>query len=327
MIKKIELLVFSMFAITLLIISGCISKSEEGLREVAMIFDSPIADDAFSIACLRGAEKAKSELGIGLVVTESTTFSESENLQRKYSASKQYGLIICNGGNQIQSLTKIYADFPEQKFVLVDGDITDKANVSSILSRDNESSFLAGALAAMVTQTNCIGFIGGMDIPAIHRFLAGYQAGAGYINPACKILVAYSGSWANDGKTKALALQQLDQGADIVFGPSGAGSLGVIQAVQERGLYAIGVDTDQSPAAPRNVLASAVKDIDVSIFEAIKDSLEGNFQSGIQVAGLKEGGVDLVFNNSLPVVTPEMKKKIAETKEKIISSKIIVPES
>lgn len=216
-------------------------------------------------------------------------------------------------------------DFPKQQFALVDGDIADRANISSLVSRDNESSFLAGAVAAMVSQTNQIGFIGGMDVPAIHRFLAGYQAGAQYINPECKVIVAYAGTWANDGKTEALALQQYQQGADIIFGPAGAGSLGVIEAAKEKNLYTIGVDADQSPIEPLNVLASTVKNVDVAVFGVIKLSIEERFSGGIQTSGLKEGGVGIALNNTLSLITPEIKARIAEIEEKIISGEIIVP--
>jgi basic membrane protein A len=252
--------------------------------------------------------------------------AESASLQRNYAKSKQDNLIICIGPSHSQSLRQLSLDFPKQQFTLVDGDIADRANISSLVSRDNESSFLAGAVAAMVSQTNQIGFIGGMDVTAIHRFLAGYQAGAQYINPECKVIVAYAGTWANDGKTKALALQQYQQGADIIFGPTGAGSIGVIEAAKEKNLYAIGVDTDQSTIGPRNVLASTVKNVDVAILGAMKLSIEEKFSGGIQTSGLKEGGVGIVVNNTLSIITPEIKERITEIEKKIISGDITVPE-
>jgi basic membrane protein A and related proteins len=323
--KKYSISILSILAAVLLVIPGCADKIDTVPVQVAMIFDSPIASDAFSLACLLGAERAKAEFGIGLDFSVSATTSETEKIQRKYTESKQYNLIICVGSNQTDSLRKIGTDFSRQKFAQVDGDITDRANISSLLSRDNESSFLAGALAAMITRNNHIGFIGGMDVTAIHRFLAGFQAGVKYNNPECKIAVAYSDNWTNDGKTKALALQQFQQGVDVIFASAGAGNLGVIESAKEQGLYTFGMDTDQSSLAPQNILASAVKHMDRAVFEAIKRSVEGNFSGGIQTTGLKEGEVELAINNALPAITPEMRIRLAEIEKKIISGEIIVP--
>ena len=311
----------------IVLVPGCTHENEQVFK-VAMVFDSPIADDAFSTTCLRGAEKAQREFGISLEITESLTAADSARLQRDYAKSKENNLIICIAGpSHSESLSQLSLDFPKQQFALVDGDIADRPNISSLVSRDNESSFLAGAVAAMVSQTNQIGFIGGMDDPAFHRFLAGYQAGAQYINPECRVIVDYAGTWANDGKTKALALQQYQQGADIIFGPAGAGSIGVIEAAIEKNLYAIGVDTDQSPLGPQNVLASTIKNVDVSVFEAIILSIEGKFSAGIQTSGLKEGGVGIALNNSLSLLTPEIKARITEIEGKIVSGEITVPAS
>jgi basic membrane protein A and related proteins len=307
-----------------LLLSGC-TVDEKEVTRVAMIFDSPIADDAFSTACLRGAEMAQKETGTTLMVAETVNAAQTADLQKQFTKDKKYELIICIGYSHAEPLKQLSGSFKQQKYILVDGDITDKANVSSLQLRDNESSFLAGALAAMVCRTGKIGFVGGMDIPAIQRFLAGYEAGARYINPACVILTGYSGSWLNDGKTKELALRQYQQGADVIFSPSGAGSMGVIAAAKEANLYAIGVDTDQSPAGPQNVLASTLKNVDTAVYEAIKITEAGNFSGGIQTSGLKEGGVGLAINSALVNITQGMKDRLAEIEEKIISGEITVP--
>lgn len=138
--------------------------------------------------------------------------------------------------------------------------------------------------------------------------------------------MAYAGNWLNDGTTKALALQQISAGADILYGPAGAGSLGVIEAAREKGLWAIGVDADQSPLAPLNVLFSAIKNVDVSVFESIRSVVEGQFSGGVQSVGLKEGAVSIKINSALSVITPVMQANIAELEKKIIAGEIIVPE-
>jgi basic membrane protein A and related proteins len=327
MITKTIWILFLALLITLLAVSGCGAKSNTlSTKNVGMLFDSPIASDSFSLACLRGAEEAQVQFGIGLDVSESITPAETESLQQRYASGKKYALIFCIGPSHTRPTNRIFTDFPQQKFALIDGSITDKANLTSILSRDNESSFLAGSLAAMLTRTGQIGFVGGMDVPAIHRFLAGYQAGAAYISPSCKVLVGYSGTWINDGKTHSLALQQFGLGADIIFTPAGGGSVGVIEAAREQGLYAIGVDADQSPLAPQNVAASTLKNVDRAVFSSIKQVLDGNFKGGLQTMGLKEGEVALAINETLPLITPQIKSRIAEIEQKIITGEIKVPE-
>jgi basic membrane protein A len=322
--KKLMTIAVLILVFSALLLPGC-NAGEKNATRVAMIFDSPVADSVFSTACLRGAEKAQKETGTTLMVAETVNAAQTADLQRKFTEDKQYELIICIGYSHSEPLKQLSGDFKKQNFLLVDGDITDKDNVSSLVLRDNESSFLAGALAAMASRTGKIGFVGGMDIPAIHRFLAGYEAGAHYINPACEILTDYSGSWLNDGKTKELALQQYQLGADVIFSPSGAGSLGVIEAAKEVDGYAIGVDTDQSPAGPQNVLASTLKHVDKAVYDAIKTTKAGNFSGGIQTSGLKEGGVGLSINNALAHITQDMKDRMAEIEEKIISGEIVVP--
>jgi basic membrane protein A len=184
---------------------------------------------------------------------------------------------------------------------------------------------LAGALAAMVSETNKTGFVGGMDIPVITRFLAGYYAGARYINPDCEIIVSYVGSWNNPERGKELALELYDNGVEVVFGAAGASGVGVIEAAEERDLYAICADTDKRNLAPDNVLVSTLKSTDVAVFDVIKDVVDGDFEGGIHSWGLKEGGVGLSLDNALPIVTDEKKEEIREIREEIIDGGIEIP--
>jgi basic membrane protein A len=314
------------------VLSGCASHEPvttetqiETVYKVVMLFDSPIADDAFSLRCLRGAEKAKYEYGIGLTICEAGTSAEAADLLKNLAASRRYDLIICIGSSQSALSLEVAGEYPEQDFAVVDGNIPGVSNVASLLSRDEESSFLAGALAAMMTETDIIGFIGGIDQPSIQRFLSGYRAGAQYINPDCNVLVSFSGNWLNDGATYALVLQQSAQGADVFFGPAGAGSLGVIKAAGEQGLYVVGVDSDQSYLAPQNVIASALKSVEVSVYEVISLAVGGNFTGSMQSVGLAEGGVGIAYNNDLAAVTSAIREEIAALQDKIISGEIVIP--
>jgi basic membrane protein A len=326
MTNKLVVIILLIGLSGLLVISACESQEQKTTTKVIILFDSPLTENTFSLACLRGAEKAKIQYGIELTFSEAGSDAEAEVLLARLAESKRYDIIISVGTSQTFALRKIAVKYSKQKFASVDGDIADIANVSSLLIRDNESSFLAGALAAWVTKTGRIGFIGGRDEPSIQRFLAGYKAGAKSVKPDCQIAVSYAGSWLNDGTTKRLAWQQISEGADILYGPAGAGSLGVIEAARQKGLWAIGVDADQSPLAPLNVLFSAIKNVDVSVFETIRSVVEINFKGGVQSVGLKEGAVAIKINSALSVITPAMQANIGELEKKIISGEIRVPE-
>jgi basic membrane protein A and related proteins len=331
-VKRIGiLLIFVFLALLAMTACGTRTTSPSGgpgvPKRIVLLFDSPVADDSFSLACLRGAEKAKNEYGITLTICEAGTDSEAASLMLQLAESKRYDLIIGMGGSQTAALEEAAKKYASQKFASVDGDTADMSNVSSLLTRDNESSYLAGALAAMISKTNIIGFVGGREQPSIQRFLAGYRAGAQYIKADCKVLEAYAGSWLNDGKTKSLAQQQIAEGADVVYGPAGAGSLGVIEAAREKGLYAVGVDADQSPLAPETVIISAVKHIDVPVYETIRSLVQNRFSTGIQSSGLKEGAVEGKINTTIMAITPVMQTKIGELEKKVISGEIRVPEN
>jgi branched-chain amino acid transport system substrate-binding protein len=294
---------------------------EREKAKVAIVFDTGGLDvEGFNSVCLSGAKKVEEELNIKLDYVVAKTIQEFYDLQRGYAGA--YDIIICTGSNQADALWDVSKEFPEQKFVLVDGTESERENVASLSFRDEESSFLAGALAAMVSETNKTGFVGGMDIPVITRFLAGYYAGVRYINPDCEIIVSYVGSWTNPKRGKELALELYDNGAEVVFGAAGASGVGVIEAAEERNLYAIGADTDQRCLAPDNVLVSTLKCTDVAVFDVIKDLVDGDFEGGIHSQGLKEGGVGLSLDNALPIVTDEMKEEIREIREEIIDGGI-----
>ncbi|RCV64150.1 membrane lipoprotein, substrate-binding protein [Methanophagales archaeon] len=295
---------------------------EREKANVAIVFDTG-GLDGFNKVCLSGAKKAEEELKIELDYVVAKTIQEFDELQRGYAGA--YDIIICTGSNQADALCDVSKEFAEQKFVLVDGTVSERENVASLLFRDEESSFLAGALAAMVSETNKTGFVGGMDIPVITRFLAGYYAGARYINPDCEIIVSYVGSWNNPERGKELALELYDNGVEVVFGAAGASGVGVIEAAEERDLYAICADTDKRNLAPDNVLVSTLKSTDVAVFDVIKDVVDGDFEGGIHTWGLKEGGVGLSLDNALPIVTDEKKEEIREIREEIIDGGIEIP--
>jgi basic membrane protein A and related proteins len=194
---------------------------------------------------------------------------------------------------------------PEARFVLIDSPLLDAQgkpftlpNVHTVVFKEEEGSFLVGALAGLVTRTGKVGFVGGMEVPLIRKFEAGFRAGVMTTNPqaARSLLVSYTGSFDNVSAGKQVGQDLLAKGADVVFHAAGGDGLGVIQAVKEaraagRKVFVIGVDSDQSHVAPEAVLTSMVKRVDLAVYTATRELVEGAFRPGDLVMGLKEGGV------------------------------------
>ena len=223
---------------------------------------------------------------------------------------------------------------PDTRFLLIDSPLLDAQskpytlpNVQTVIFREHEGSFLAGALAALASKTGKVGFVGGMQIPLIKKFEAGFIAGVKTINAqsADGAKRVYTGSFDNSSAGKRAALDLYNQDVDIVFHAAGADGLGVIQAAKEQNKLAIGVDSDQAHLAPQNVLTSMVKQVDYAIYNAVKAVVEKKFQAGDTSLGLKEGGVGL---SPVTVDFPDKQAalaKVEKLRKAVSDGKIKVP--
>jgi basic membrane protein A len=192
----------------------------------------------------------------------------------------------------------VSAQFPNVHFAIIDADAPDGSkNVAGLRFQEEQGSYLAGYLAAMMSKTKKIGFLGGMKIPLIEKFEAGYKAGAktAGFDPDKQVLSSYVGDWDDLSKGTRQAQLQFDQGADIIFQAAGKAGLAVIKEAKKRGagFYAIGVDQDQDFIAPGRVLTSMVKHVDTAVFDTIKDAKDGKFSPGNHVFSMKDGGISL----------------------------------
>jgi basic membrane protein A len=225
-------------------------------------------------------------------------------------------LVIAVGFMMEPAVRAVSARNPAEKFLLIDSPVLDGSgkpitvpNVRAVVFRENEGSMLAGALAGELTRSGKIGFVGGMQLPLIRKFEAGYRAGARAVNPQAQVLVAYTGTFDDEKKGIEVGQDLYARGCDIVFHGAGLDGLGVIKAAQQAGKLVIGVDSDQSHVAPHNVLTSMVKHADLAVYLAVKDVLEGRFAGGDVVLGLREGGVGLApaGGDAIAAITPEMR--------------------
>jgi basic membrane protein A len=312
-------------------------EPKEDKIRVGLVFDvGGIGDQSFNDSAHRGLQKAKAELGVEIDVVEpSTGGSDRESLVRQYAA-QGYTLVIGVGFLFSDDITKLAKQFPNVKFACVDynlpqGETAPPANLAGLRFREQEGSYLVGAIAGLITKAKKVGFVGGMKIPLIRKFEAGYEAGVKQVCPDCEILSGYAGveptAFNDPTKGKELALTQYSRGADIIYQASGNTGTGVFNAAQQESKLVIGVDSDQYHVAPCCVLTSMLKRVDVAVFEAIKSLKENKFEGGsIREFGLAEDGVGYVYDdNNKARIPDDVVTKVNELRQKIISGEIKVP--
>lgn len=285
-------------------------------------------DQSFNDSAIAGLERAKA-LGVRVAVMESKDEADYEdNLVTLADAG--YQLIIAAGVAQKDPVTKVALQYPKLHFAIVDGQIENVPNVRALRFHEEQGSFLAGALAGLMTRSNKVGFIGGMPIPLIEKFQAGYEAGARTTNPTVQTIVEYTGKWDDPGKGKDLANAQISQGVDVIYHASGACGKGVIEAVKDKGngYWAIGVDSDQDALAPGRVLTTMIKHVDNAAYDTVKDEVNGRFTSGDKLYGVAENGVSLSpMKYTRDKIPPAYLKTVDRLKQMIARGQIDVPDS
>src|SRR5438067_5614934 len=254
-------------------------------------------------------------------------------------AAEGMNLVIGVGFIFTDDLANLAKEYPNTAFAGIDYALATDAkgnvippppNVAALKFREEEGSYLVGALAALVSHTKKVGFVGGMDIPLIHKFEAGYRAGVKKVCPDCQVIAQYAGvtpdAFKNPGKGKELALSQYNQGVEVIFHAAGSTGQGVFEAARATNRLAIGVDSDQNDEAPGHVLTSMVKGVNTVTYDAIQSVQNHTFKGGIYSFGLKEGGVGYVYDNRTRALIPELAHARAEElRQETIGGRIQVP--
>jgi basic membrane protein A len=313
--------------------SGCgggdSDSGGDGFR-VGMVFDvGGKGDKSFNDSAYEGMMRAARELPIRVSEFEPGQDADREVGLRKLAASG-YDIVVGVGFLFTDAIRSVAADYPGVNFVLVDGTISELPNVASLVFREQEGSFLVGALGALASRSGILGFVGGMDVPLIHKFEAGYRAGAQHVRPETRVLVGYAGvrpeAFADPVRGKEIALSQIGQGADVIFHASGVTGLGVIEAAREKGKFAIGVDSNQNGVAPGTVLTSMIKRVDNAVYRMIVDAFHGEFRGGLVEFGLAEDGVGFaVDEHNRALLTEAMLERVAGLTDSILGGWISVP--
>lgn len=284
------------------------------------------------------AARPPQPLPIKPIVLESKAQEDyAPNLQLLVEQGAQ--LTVGNGYMLANAVRTAAQENPKSSFLLIDSQVLDPQgkplslpNVRTVLFKEQEGSFLVGALAGLVTKSNKVGFVGGIQVPLIQRFEVGYRAGVKTTNPqaAQGLMAVYTGSFNNMAAGKQVAQELIGKGADIIFHAAGADGMGVIDAVKEaraagKNVYAIGVDSDQWHVAPGAILTSMMKHTDLAIYQAAKDLVEGKFAAGEQVLGLKEGGVGMAEVRVEFPSKAEALQKVEALRQRVISGQLQVP--
>lgn len=309
---------------------GCSGNNESAENDkitVAMITDvAGVNDQSFNQSAWEGLQQAEKELGVEVKYLESKQDSDyATNIETLVDEDVD---LILGVGMKLSDAIKEGAElYPDQNFVIVDEELTDISNVKSILFNAQESAYLAGLVAGKTTKTDNVGFIGGMQLPTVDTFKYGFMAGVKAVNPDATIQVQYANSFTDQAKGKAIANQMYSNGADIVFTCGGDVGTGSIEAAKENGKFAIGVDRDQSDLAPENVLTSAIKRVDVGVYETVKAYLDGTFEGGTTtIYGLEDNAVGIP-DTTKNLVSQDILDLVKEQTEKLQSGEIIVPKN
>lgn len=310
--------------------------------KAAMVTDvGGLGDKSFNDLSYEGLKRAEQELGVQIEVLESKEITDYEsNIDQLATAG--YSPIFAVGFLMTDTVAKLAPMYPDTNFGGVD-EFFDPvpANVVGLGFKEQEGSYLAGVVAGLATKDtfdsklnsdNVIGFVGGMDVPLIKKFEAGFIAGAKSVNPDVKVVSLYAGNFTDIAKGKELGYSLIEQKADVIYAAAGAVGLGTIEACKDKGALFIGVDADQYLTVPNSgevMLTSMMKRVDNAVFETIKAMVDGSFPGGkIMSFGLAEGGVDLAPYHDFETKVPQaIKDAVEKARTDITSGAVKVPET
>lgn len=284
-------------------------------------------DKSFNEMAYTGAERFKEDTGVEYVEFEISNDAQREQALRRF-AERGHNPIVMAGFTWVDYLNEVAPEYPEVSFTIID-DKVDQPNVRSVTFKEQEGSYLVGILAEMASQTDTVGFVGGMEVPLIGKFECGYVGGVKASNPDATVIRNYTGdtpaAWNDPTKGAEITRTQIDQGADVVFHAAGGTGVGVLQAAADAGKLGIGVDSNQNYLHPGHVLTSMVKRVDVAVYDSFEDAMNGEFTYGLQNVGLAEDAVGYaVDEHNEDLLTEEMVAAAEEAKAEIIAGEIVI---
>ncbi len=327
------LLIFS------LALTGCTGNTESAEEpegndseplKVALLLAGPITDQGWNAMAYSGLIAADETYDIETTYTESVAQSDREEVFRGY-ATQGYDLIIGHGFDFLDAGLKVAESFPDVKFVITSTTASVEPNVGSVSDDGLMKGFLGGVVAGVLTETDTVAFIGGLKIPPIMLGQKGFEAGVKYVNPDANVLSTMSGTFEDAGVVKEIALSMIDQGADLILAQADSASLGSIEACEESGIRAIGINGDQNSLAPDTVVTSAMADFPLAMSLVIGQALDGTWEPVSNIMGVQEGVVGLApYHGFEDKLTDEQKAEIEAVYQGLLDGSIelneIIPE-
>ncbi len=294
------------------------AASTDKQYKVALVV-SLLGDKSFNDSAARGIKFVNEQYpDVETKIIENQDVGEQQ-LAARAMAEQGFDLVITVGYGSADWTDQIAAEYPDTEFAIVDATLT-QPNGVGLTFREDEGSFTVGMVAAMLSTTNKVGYIGGMDVPLLRRFETGFIEGAKYANPDVEVVSGWVGDFNNPNKAKELALTQYAEGVDIIYAAAGKSGEGVLQASKEQGLYSIGVDSDQDYMQPGHVITSMLKRVDLAIVEAVKELRAGTLNGGQKTFGLKEGmvGATLLYSDNTVFMTDGPEEMVTKLQTDVV---------
>ena len=308
------------------LLGGCADAGpptgDQLVLNVGMILGSGgLGDRSFNDSAYAGLQEAQRRLGIGFETIDYTT--AEANLEDLRDLIRQgYDLIVGIGFENAGTIATLAKEHPDRKFAAIDATV-EGDNVASIVYRVQEGGFLMGVLAAMLTESGKVGFVGGMDMPILRRIEAGFRQGVAYQDGSVQVVTGWAGTFSDPAAGKALALAQYASGVDVIYNAARRTGLGVIEAAKEAGRLTLGTSGDQRYLAPGHVVGNRPKRVDMAVLTLIDELQKGRFAAGARSLGLREGGLSLgPFDDSL--VSDAMLRRLESLQAQIIAGEIVV---
>lgn len=274
-----------------LMLTGCSTKNEQSEDKqisnkdtlVTLILDKGgVNDESFNQSAWKGAQKAYEDLGVEVRYLESNTdIDYAQNIET--AIDNESDLIIGVGYNLSQSIEEASINYPDQQFAIVDGSFEEiPKNVTPIVFDEKEAGYLAGLAVAKTVNSNKFGFVGGIEVPAVVNYRDGFEKGLQEVNPNAILLTQYANSFTDASKGRVIAEQMISsEGVSSIMSAAGGVNNGVYEVCSEKGKYAVSVDMAQSYISPDTILTSAIKKVDVGVYETIKNYIDGNLKGGV----------------------------------------------
>ncbi len=303
-----------------------------------IILPNPRGDRSFIDSAAAGAERAIAELGVtGLIVETAGTQEHDAAIRRAVQDEPDLIIMIAVAADTVE---EIVDEFPDQLFAAQETFFAEPPefdNLALFTIDTHENSYLAGIAVGMLTRTGVVGSVGGLDVLSINQFIVGFEEGVASVCPDCTFLRSYTGDFADPVRGKELALSMYSEGADVIYQVAGRSGEGVLEAANETGNFAIGVDSNQDDIFPGSIILSAMKRVDNAVFSFVETTLNGEFVAGSTIVGLAEGSAGLSWDDGVCSRTfdeagpedmveklPEIRAAIDEAREAILSGEIEV---